>query len=51
MSLKVKGTLYIPISEEDIRLFQALVDGTIDPFEWRFQGVDVRFVKAEEDED
>ena len=51
MSLKVKGTLYIPISEEDIRLFEALVEGTIDPFEWRFQGVDVRFIKEEEEEE
>ena len=51
MSLKVKGTLYVPISEEDIRLFQELVDGSREPFEWRFQGIDVRFIKAEEEEE
>ena len=33
----------IPIGEEDIRMFQELVDGFRNSVEWRFDGVDVIF--------
>ena len=39
----------IPIGQEDIRLFQELVDGNREPFEWRFDGVDIEFIKDEEE--
>ena len=38
----------IPIGEEDIRLFQGLVYNNGEPFEWRFDGVDIKFIKDEE---
>tara|TARA_R110002020_G_scaffold72318_9_gene186200 strand:+ start:8129 stop:8269 length:141 start_codon:yes stop_codon:yes gene_type:complete len=42
-------SIEIPITEEDIRLFQELIkDG--DPIVWSFDGVQVVFVKEEEDE-
>ena len=39
----------IPISEHDIELFEQLVSGG-DTFSWNFDGVDVHFVKQEEEE-
>ena len=33
----------IPIGEEDIRMFQELVDGFRNSIEWRFEGIDVIF--------
>ena len=33
----------IPIGEEDIRMFQELVDGFRNSIEWRFDGIDVIF--------
>jgi len=39
----------LPISEHDIELFKELVDGG-DSFYWHFDGVDVHFVKQEEEE-
>ena len=39
----------IPISEHDIELFEHLVSGG-DTFSWHFDGVDVHFVKQEEEE-
>ena len=35
----------IPIGEEDIRLFQELIYYDREPFEWRFDGVDIKFIK------
>ena len=40
----------IPIGEEDIRLFQELIYYDREPFEWRFDGVDIKFVREEEEE-
>ena len=44
----------IPISEHDIELFEQLVNWHGDPlvvaFTWHFDGVDVTFVKQEEEE-
>jgi len=40
----------IPIGEEDIRLFQELIYHNREPFEWRFDGVDIKFIKDEEEE-
>ena len=42
-------TIEIPITEEDITMFQELIIDGI-PFTWTFDGVDVEFVKAEEEE-
>ena len=41
----------IPIGEEDIRLFQGLVYHSREPFEWRFDGVDIKFIKDEGEEE
>ena len=44
-------TIKVPISEEDIRLFQDLVDGKINHFAWTFDKINVLFSKEEgEDE-
>ena len=40
----------IPIGEEDVRLFQELIYGSREPFEWRFDGVDIKFIKDEEED-
>ena len=41
----------IPIGEEDIRLFQELIYYNREPFEWRFDGVDIKFIKDEGEEE
>ncbi len=41
----------IPIGEEDIRLFQELIYHSREPFEWRFDGVDIKFIKDEGEEE
>ena len=38
-------TIKVPISEEDIRLFQDLVDGKINNFAWTFDKINVLFLK------
>ena len=40
----------IPIGEEDIRLFEELIYHNREPFEWRFDGVDIKFIKDEGEE-
>ncbi len=40
----------IPIGEEDIRLFEELIYHNREPFEWRFDGVDIKFIKDKEEE-
>jgi hypothetical protein len=40
----------IPIGEEDVRLFQELIYYGREPFEWRFDGVDIKFVREEGEE-
>ena len=44
-------TIKVPISEEDIRLFQDLVDGKINNFSWTFDKVNVLFSKEEGDDE
>ena len=46
---RYQDRLTIPISEHDIELFKELVDEG-DSFSWNFDGVDVTFVKQEEEE-
>ena len=38
-------TIKVPISEEDIRLFQDLVDGKINHFAWTFDKTNLLFSK------
>jgi hypothetical protein len=40
----------IDISDCDIEHFEKLVHNNYDPFTWTFDGVDVEFVKSEEEE-
>ena len=42
--------IQIPIGEEDIRMFQELVDGHREPFDWFFDEIEVEFIKDEEEE-
>ena len=44
-------SIQIPITEEDIRMFQELVHYGREPFIWTFDGVDVIFIKEEEEEE
>jgi len=44
-------TIQIPISEEDIRMFQELVHYGREPFMWTFDNVNVEFIKEEEEEE
>ena len=41
--------IQIPITEEDIRMFQELVHYDRESFTWTFDGIDVEFVKDEEE--
>ena len=43
-------SIQIPITEEDIRMFQELVHYGREPFMWTFDNVNVEFVKEEEEE-
>ena len=43
-------SIQIPITEEDIRMFQELVHYGREPFIWTFDNVNVEFVKEEEEE-
>ena len=40
----------IPITEEDIRMFQELVYNERDSFSWTFDNINVEFIKGEGDE-
>ena len=42
--------IQIPIGHEDIRLFHELVDLHRNPFTWRFDEIDVEFIKDEGEE-
>ena len=50
--------IQIPITEEDIRMFQELIDDRRKPFTWTFgalngeysKGIDVEFIKDEGEE-
>lgn len=43
-------SIQIPITEEDIRMFQELVHYGREPFIWTFDKVNVEFIKEEEEE-
>ena len=43
-------TIQIPITEEDIQMFQELIEGHREPFMWTFDKVNVEFIKEEEEE-
>ena len=43
-------SIQIPITEEDIRMFQELVHHGREPFIWTFDKVNVEFIKEEEEE-
>ena len=40
--------IQVPIGDEDIRMFQELVDDGI-PFTWTFDKIDVEFIKDNEE--
>ena len=43
-------SIQIPITEEDIQMFQELIEGYREPFMWTFDKVNVEFIKEEEEE-
>lgn len=43
-------SIIVPISEEDIRLFQALIDNNRELIDWTFDGVNIRFIKERRSE-
>jgi len=48
---KPPKSIQIPITEEDIRMFQELVHHGREPFIWTFDKVNVEFIKEEEEEE
>ena len=42
--------IQIPIGEEDLRMFEELLEGDREPFTWTFDKIDVEFIKDEEEE-
>ena len=48
--MKKDKQITIPIEKGDIRLFQELVYYDREPFEWRFDGVRIKFIKEKEEE-
>ena len=42
--------IQIPIGEEDLRMFEELLEGDREPFTWTFEKIDVEFIKDEEEE-
>ena len=42
-------SIQIPITEEDLIMFEELVDGSREPFMWTFDKVNVEFIKEEEE--
>ena len=43
-------TIQIPISEEDLRMFEELLEGDREPFTWTFDKINVEFIKDEVEE-
>ena len=43
-------SIIVPISEEDIRLFQELIDNNRELIDWSFDGVNIRFIKERRSE-
>ena len=37
--------IQIPITEEDLRMFEELLEGDREPFTWTFDKIDVEFIK------
>jgi len=42
--------IIVPISEEDIRLFEELIDNNRELIDWTFDGVNIRFIKERRSE-
>ena len=42
--------IQIPITEEDLRMFEELLEGDREPFTWTFDKIDVEFIKDDEEE-
>ena len=43
-------TIQIPITEEDLRMFEELLEGDRESFMWTFDKVNVEFIKETEEE-
>lgn len=41
--------IQIPITEEDLRMFEELLEGDRKPFMWTFDKVNVEFIKGEQE--
>ena len=44
-------SIQIPITEEDLIMFEDLLKGDREPFTWTFDKVNVEFIKEEEEEE
>ena len=42
--------IQIPIGEEDLRMFQELLEGDREPFTWTFDKINVEFIKDNEED-
>ena len=42
--------IQIPIGEEDLRMFEELLEGDREPFTWTFDKIDVEFIKDDEED-
>ena len=42
--------IIIPIGEEDLRMFEELLEGDREPFYWTFDEIDVEFIKDDEED-
>ena len=42
--------IIIPIGEEDLRMFEELLEGDREPFTWTFDKIDVEFIKDDEED-
>jgi len=42
--------IIVPITEEDIRLFEELIDNNRELIDWTFDGVNIRFIKERRSE-
>ena len=42
--------IQIPITEEDLRMFEELLEGDREPFTWTFDKIDVEFIKDNEED-
>ena len=45
-----KKKIQIPIGEEDLRMFEELLEGDREPFTWTFDKINVEFIKDNEED-